>query len=401
MAAVVILTVLAGCGSGNSEPPGNRIDGTHLTVYTSLPLNGYSAPAARAVLAGERQALKAAHGRVGDLVIRLAVLNDATVARMGWDPGQTTAAAQLAAADPKTIGYLGDLESGATAISIPLLNRVGIPQISPMSTAVGLARQGPGAAPGEPGKYYPTGSRTFVGLAPDDASQAAALVRVAHGYGCTRVDVLNDESVDGYDAAASFGIIAHVSGLDVVGSQSFDPRVRDFTSLATSLAGVAPDCVLLSAMPGLASVTIAREVAAALPHARLFATARLAVPSFVDPVAGGLPERLARRVIFTVPGWPDAVATAGRAWAALEAPFGLYGYEAMRLLLVAVRKATDGGHGTVRRSSVRTALMRAFDGDGPLGALTVRTDGSTTLNRWEVLRISAGRLARIGAVAGS
>jgi branched-chain amino acid transport system substrate-binding protein len=225
-------------------------------------------------------------------------------------------------------------------------------------------------------------------------------VTVARRLGCTRLDVLNDESVDGYDAAASFGMVAHVSGLDVVGSQSFDPRLRNFASLAASLAGVAPDCVLLSAMPGPASVTIARQVAAALPRARLFATARLAVPAFTDPAAGGLPPRLDRRVLLAAPGWPGGDA-AHTPWAGLATPFALYGYEAMRIVLSALRGATDRGHGSVRRSSVRAALLHAFDGDGPLGPVTVHADGTTTLNGWAMMRIVRGDLVRSATVAGA
>ena len=74
-----------------------------------------------------------------------------------WDPGQTTVNARLAVQNKNTIGYIGDLNSGATAVALPLLNRVGIPEISPASTAVGLTqRQSRGRRPGEPEKYYPT-----------------------------------------------------------------------------------------------------------------------------------------------------------------------------------------------------------------------------------------------------
>ena len=49
---------------------------------------------------------------------------------------------------PTTIGYVGDLNSGASAISIPPLNRAGIPQVSPTSTAVGLTSSALGSFPG-------------------------------------------------------------------------------------------------------------------------------------------------------------------------------------------------------------------------------------------------------------
>ena len=91
-----------------------------------------------------------------------------------------------AATDRTTIGYIGDYNSGATAVSIPQLNRVEIPQISPSSTALGLTRGGLEAAPGEPEKYYPTGKRTFARVVPNDGVQAQVIVRLMRSMGCTR-----------------------------------------------------------------------------------------------------------------------------------------------------------------------------------------------------------------------
>ena len=105
-------------------------------------------------------------------------LDDSTAKRGEWDPVQTTANAHAAAGDNSTIGYVGELNSGASAISIPVLNRAGIPQISPTSTAVGLTSGAVGAAPGEPAKYYPTRIRTFARVIPSDAVEAAAQVRL-------------------------------------------------------------------------------------------------------------------------------------------------------------------------------------------------------------------------------
>ena len=171
---------------------------------------------------GARLALAEARGHVGEYRIALKVLDDATVARGGWDPGQTTINAKVAVLDPTTIAYLGELNSGASAVSIPPLNRAGIPQVSPTSTAVGLTTSAPGAFPGEPQKYYPSGIRTFARVVPNDTVQAVAQVRVQKSMGCTRTYVLDDDEVDGADAARSFALAAQSAGLRLVG----DPGVR-------------------------------------------------------------------------------------------------------------------------------------------------------------------------------
>ncbi|MGZ4273387.1 MAG: hypothetical protein ACXVRP_06440, partial [Solirubrobacteraceae bacterium] len=137
--------LVAGCGA--SATADNHVASRRLTVYVSVPYEGSSAANARAVLGGIEMALDAAHHRVRQYRIALRVLNDATAQSGGWDPGQTSANARRAAANPSTIGYIGEIDSGASAVSIPLLNGAGIPQISPTSTAIGLTTGGYGALP--------------------------------------------------------------------------------------------------------------------------------------------------------------------------------------------------------------------------------------------------------------
>ncbi len=161
---------------------------------------------------GARLALEQDHARIGSYRVVLKALNDATAAQGEWDPGQTSVNAVQAAADPTTIGYIGDLDSGASAVSIPILNRPGIPQISPRSSAVGLTSGGAGRGPGEPAKYYPTHMRTFARVVPSDAVQAAVQVTLQQSAGCTKTYVLDDSEVDGEDLATSFGLAAQQLG---------------------------------------------------------------------------------------------------------------------------------------------------------------------------------------------
>src|SRR5947207_6472661 len=108
--------VLGGCGGA---PEANRIPGKRLVIYMSSPLHGASNATARAEVNAARLALAESGGRVGKYLVQLKVLDDSTPQSDGWDPSQTSVNARLAAADPATIGYLGELNSGASAISIP------------------------------------------------------------------------------------------------------------------------------------------------------------------------------------------------------------------------------------------------------------------------------------------
>ena len=283
------------------KPTGSRIHGKVAHVYVSVPLRGVSRVSGNAVVPGARLALAEARGHVGEYRIALKVLDDATVARGGWDPGQTTVNAKVAVLDPTTIAYLGELNSGASAVSIPPLNRAGIPQVSPTSTAVGLTTSAPGAFPGEPQKYYPSGIRTFARVVPNDTVQAVAQVRVQKSMGCTRTYVLDDDEVDGADAARSFALAAQSAGLRLVGIQAFVRAASSYTALAAGVAQTHPDCVLISADTESGAVLLTRQLAAAMPDVKIFGSAGLAESTYTDQAQGGIPLAIDSRVMITAP----------------------------------------------------------------------------------------------------
>ncbi len=82
--------------------------------------------------------------------------------------------------------YIGEFNSDASEVSMPILNRAGVPQVSPASTYVGLTTSEPGSLPGEPNRYFPTGRRTFLRIVPMDTLQAAALIDLMGNDNCDK-----------------------------------------------------------------------------------------------------------------------------------------------------------------------------------------------------------------------
>ena len=393
---------LAGCGL--VAHPGRRIPGSALTVYFGGALHGASSVGATAALNGARIALADIGGRIGSYRIALKALDDSSLASDGWDPNQTTLNARLVVQDPSAIGYVGDFNSGASAISIPLLNRAGIAQISPGSTAVGLTSTGPGAAPGEPQKYYPTGARTFARVVPTDATQGLALVAVGRMTGCASTFVLHDGEVDGEDAALSYALIARSAGLHVVGIQEFKRAAANYTSLAKTVANSGADCVLISAIDEPSSVLLTEEISQALPHATIFAGNGLADSAYTNPTDGGLPASLDPHVVVLCATLPPAdypasarafLAQYTRRFGAPEPP-ALYGFAAMRLMLSAIASATDDGHRQADRDAVLDALFRTRRRHGVLGSFRLDRAGDVSIDRFGIYRLARGRMVFAG-----
>ena len=392
---------LAGCGSSSNTTDDAALRGSTLTIYASVPLHGASRVSGEAVVSGETLALAQARYRIGKYRVVFKPLDDSTPQRGEWDPGQTTINAKLAAQDPTTIGYIGELNSGASAISIPILNRLGIPQISPASSAVGLTSAGAGAAPGEPEKYYPTGVRTYARIVPNDAVQAQAQLKVQESEGCTKTYVLDDGEVDGHDSATSFALAAQHSPIHVVGSQSFEPRASDYRSLATGVKTTGANCVLISAITDSNAAAVTKAIAGAMPAAKIFGSAGLAESTFTDAAQGGIPPALDPQVTITAPTLDPAAYPApaeafynayAHAYGAPQ-PSAIYGYEAMSLMLSAIARATDGGRRPARRSKVVQALFGTRNRRSVLGTYSIERDGDTSLSRYGAYRIVGGRLS--------
>jgi branched-chain amino acid transport system substrate-binding protein len=399
--APVLAAGLAGCGSSSKATGDAPIRGSTLTIYSSVPLHGASRVNANAVVSGETLALSQIRYRIGKYRVVFKPLDDSTAQRGEWDPGQTTINAKLAAKDGTTIGYIGEFNSGASAISIPVLNRLGIPQISPASSAVGLTSGGAGAAPGEPEKYYPTGVRTYARIVPSDAVQASAQVKLQESEGCTKTFVLDDGEVDGHDGANSFALAAQHSGIHLVGSQSFDPKSSDYRSLAKAVAGTGADCVLISAITDSNAVAVTRQIAATMPSAKIFGSSGVAESTFTDAAEGGIPRSLDPRVMITVATLdPAAYPAAAQAFYAAYAhaygapqPYAIYGYEAMSLMLDAIARATDDGRKPARRANVVAALFSTRNRRSVIGTYSIERNGDTSLRRYGAYRVIGGRLS--------
>jgi branched-chain amino acid transport system substrate-binding protein len=192
---------------------------------------------------------------------------------------------------------------------------------------------------------------------------------------------------------------AQSAGLRLAGIQIFPRDATSYAALATGVAQTHPDCILISSDTESGAVLLTTQLAAAMPNVKLFGSAGLAESTYTDPAQGGIPLSDDSRVMITAPvvGAPDDSAdrafTAAyeRRYGALE-PDSIFGFEAMSLLLSSIERATDDGRAPAIRSKVRAALFATRDRHSVLGTYSIDGNGDTTLRRYGVYSIMAGRL---------
>ncbi len=400
LAAPLLIPILAlalGCGGGGEEPADARAGGEPLTVYLSAPSRGDSALQADAVAAGARLALADARGLAGGQEVRLRELDSSAPEGSGWDPATVAANAERAADDPSAIAYVGELDLGGSAISLPITNRADLLQVSPLDGLTSLTRREPDGGRTGPERYYPSGRRSFVRLAPIDLIQAGALVEWARDSNARSLAAVSDQSLFGRELAAEATLVARCMGLDVTEPAELESGLgaRDVTQ---RLAASSPDAVVFAGEAESGAASLFAAIDRKLPDAQVLAAGGVANLASGGRGFSAAPKLGAfRGATFTVKVAlpPDRYPRRGRrvlgrlptegrgSGAGSEA---LYGYEAMRLVLDAVRDAgPEGGRTEVIGRAVAGSRRR----ESALGDFRIDAFGDTHQSRFGGYRTTA------------
>jgi branched-chain amino acid transport system substrate-binding protein len=393
---------VSACGGDDSSGGGGGSDSGSsgsktLNIYSSLPMQGASRTQTTALTNGIKLALEQAGNKAGSFSVKYTVLDDSTAQAGSWTPEATQANARKVAQDDNAAVYIGEFNSGASAISIPILNEAGIPQISPANTAVGLTSKEPGAAPGEPDKYYPAQTRTYARIVPKDTIQGAALATLMKQDGCTKVEMTNDKEVYGAGLAKNIESSAKANGLTVLANDAIDKNAANYRSLAAKAKAAGADCFVYSGITANNAVQLYKDFAAALPDAKLYGPDGVAESGFVDPKEGGIPADVAKRVKVTVATLsPDQYPPEGKKFfddftakygEKNPDPYAIYGYEAANLALDAIKRANSSD-----RAEILKAIFATKDRSSVLGTYSIDQNGDTTLTDYGVYSVTGGNL---------
>jgi branched-chain amino acid transport system substrate-binding protein len=387
-AAALAASGCAGVGSsGASEATGNQ-----LAIYSSLPLQGPSAAISQQIVGGEKLALAQAGGRVGPFRIGYVSLDDANPTTGEPSPSATAADAKTAAQDTSTIAYLGDLGSAATALSLPLINAAGILQVSPASPYVGLTSS-LDAGQDEPGRFYPTGRRTFGRLQPGDIVQGAAQVALMRSLGVHRVYVIDDQDPFEVPLATIAANDAKAAGITVLAHDSIATAAESaYTGEVEKVQHSGADAVLFAGGGGLGAVALWRALHAAVPHLLLLGSSAMANEAFTSKIGdAGASTYLTTPVLATAmypPAAQRVLREYRRSFGGEAGPYALYGYEAMSVVLAAIRGA--GAHGN-NRQRVIDRFFATHNRDSVLGRYSIAPSGEITLARYGVDRVLGGQ----------
>jgi branched-chain amino acid transport system substrate-binding protein len=392
--AVAAALLAVGCGSA---PDLRHVHGPLLRVYSSQPLVGPLADQGRDMVRAEQLALTEVRDRLGRWRIAYSALNNASPETGRWDPGVVSANARRAVQDPTTIAYLGEMDTGASAVSIPILNDREILQASPTDGVASFTRLR-GGAPGEPDKYYPSDHRNFLRLVPADDLQAAALLQVMREAGVRRLYVLDDEGLYGERLGLAVARGAPAAGILLVKTRAIDPRTADPADVAADASTAGVDALLWAGGLSDSVPPLLDAVHTAAPGMRLFGPSALADAAFAAHLGPAAPR------IRLVAPWPplrampyaqDFARRFRARYGADPAPTAVYGYEAMRVVLAAIRRAGEKGND---RPAVTRAAFAPPPPGSPLGPYSIDPRGDTSQRTFAAYAVRGRRLAFLHTV---
>jgi branched-chain amino acid transport system substrate-binding protein len=391
-ATAVLISACGSSDNGGGGGGGSCVSGNTLTIYSSLPFDPTDRQQSQDVVNGEKMALQKAGNKVGKYTIKYVSLDDSTPSAGKWEAGKVSSNAREAAQNKATIVYLGEFNSGATAVSLPILNRSGILQISPSNTAVGLTKKS--ADPAEPDKYYPTGKRTYGRVVPADNIQAAAQVTYMKDQGVKKVYVLDDKEVYGKGVADAVAADAKKAGLQVVGDEGIDPKAANYRSLASKMKAAGADAFFFGGITANNGVQLWGDVFAANPNIKGFGPDGVAETAFTSKI----PESTQPNTFITNPTLPEQLYPPAAKtffgdfktkYGSDPEPYAIYGYEAMNAALEAIKNAGDKGN---CREDVIKGFYNIKNRTSVLGTYSIDADGDTTITDYGGNTIKSGKL---------
>jgi branched-chain amino acid transport system substrate-binding protein len=362
-------------------------------IASDLPLQGSGRTQTVQMTKAIAYILKQHNWKAGKYSLAYQSCDDSTAQAGKWDSGKCSANANAYAQDASVLGVIGTFNSGCAEIEIPIENRAPngpLGMISPANTYVGLTHAGPGTAAGEPGKYYPTGKRSYIRIVAADDFQGAADAILTKSLGIKKVFILNDKEAYGLGVATDYKNAAKKLGIGIGGFTAWDGKASSYEALAVKIKSSGAQGVFLGGLICENGGKLIKDIRAGAPGVKILA------PDGFTPISADVQEAGAANangMTVSVAGLPNSqLKGAGKAFVkgftkAVGAPdpYAVYAAQAAEVLLTAIANS----NGT--RASVTANLFKTKVKNGILGSFTINKNGDTSSNPVTIYLIKGGK----------
>jgi branched-chain amino acid transport system substrate-binding protein len=369
-----------------------------IKIVSSLPRTGSANSQTSSMVNGLKMAIEEVGGKVGDDSIMYEDWDDASPERGEWDPSLEIANAQNAVRDMDIMAYIGTYNSGAAKLSMPILNKASLLMVSPANTYTGLTKPGMGTE-SEPQAYRPSGKINYFRVVPADDIQGEVAAMWAKELGVKKVFILHDRELYGKGIADVFKRACAKLGIEVVGYEGIDPKAANYRSLVTKIRGAGAELVYFGGTTQTNAGQVAKDLVSGGAKVKFMSPDGTREQAFIE--AAGK-DALDGRSYVTFGGLPpgelkgkgkDFYENYKKKYNAEPEAYAVYGYEAGRVVLEAIRRA-----GVKDREAITAAARSLKDFDGALGKWSFDENGDTTLKVMVVEMVKDGKFVPVKIV---
>lgn len=366
-----------------------------IKLVTSLPRTGSAKDQTDSMVKGIQLAIKERNGVGGGFRIELLDWDDA------GDDGRWTAElearnANKAIADADVMAFLGPYNSGAATVSMPMLNKAGMVQISAAATSTGLTRKSEDTHEGEPGIYRPSDKLTFCRVCPFDGTQGLLAAKFAvEELKAKSVFMLDDNETYGKAVAADFQKQCQERKVKILGHMSIDHQETAFGEVSKKIAALSPDLVFFGGTTFTNGPQIANAIAATKAKIPVLLPDGCFEEAFIEKAG----EDAVKNCYITTGGVDTTLLTGKGADFAKrfqaefkQAPeaYALFAYESAGVALAAIDKVKKKD-----REAIRMAVLETRNYEGAIGTWSFDSNGDNTLQQLTVYKIEKKKFVPI------
>lgn len=386
------ITVISACGTsttgnGGANPSGGSLAGCRgsITVATDLPLTGGDATDGPPVEKAARLAFTQARDShlLGGCTLKYISKDDATVLKNGHDPAQGATNLTALASDTSVMGVVGPFNSNVALAEIPVASRNHLALISPSNTNPGLTQAGTNPDVNT-SSLYP-GPHTYFRTIGTDIVQSQILAHVATAeLKATKAYVIDDQETYGQGLASNFKKYFTQDGGTVVGTASLPGSTKQFQTQVADATSRGAQLIFFGGTSGNGCGVLRSQMSASMPELGGDGCQDDKFLKDAGSNAAGA-EATSAPDASKLPSAQDFYSAFKSTYgeSATESPYTPYGYDAMNILIHAIKNVLTSNNGqppsdpqTFRDSVV--AQLHQIQYQGAVGTTSFDQNGDTT-----------------------
>lgn len=430
VSGAILVAAVSACGTSSTSPSSSSGGGLAsckgtISVATDLPLTGGDATDGPFPQRGAQLAVEQANSNktLGGCTLNYISKDDSSVAQNGHDPATGAQNMTALAQDQSVVGVVGPFNSSVALTEIPVASQNHLAMISPANTNPCLTVVLPVCS--DPSVNIPTdslykGPHTYFRVIATDNDQSQILAYIATKVlNVTKVYTIDDQQAYGRGLAVLFDKYFQAAGGTVVGTSSLPSSTKTYATQMSDAQSKGAQLIFFGGTSGDGCGLVRRDMGAAGLNLPMLGGDGCQDKKFITDANSGAKANQAEGSQATSAPDVTKLSSSFSFYAAYvqrfasdaapyndgkNEPYSPYGYDAMNILIRAIKAAltANGGQPMSDTTKFRDAVvsnLRNTAWDGAIGHTTFDKNGDTTNTGFTLYKVTSADWAGVHTYA--